>query len=164
MRPINIGVISDTHYPDQPFPFEAISSAFRGVDRIIHAGDMTVPSIIKRLSEIAPVDAVRGNCDHFLSAEDFPQQMIVTVAGGHRIGVTHQYHHPMTADAAACMFGDKDLTVIVFGHTHQAYYAQSGSITFFNPGAPVRTQRTPRPSVGIISLTGQVCQGRHIYL
>ena len=54
-----IGVISDTHGLLRP---EALV-ALQGSDRIIHAGDIGDPTILDRLSEIAPVTAVRGNVD-----------------------------------------------------------------------------------------------------
>ena len=54
-----IGVISDTHGLLRP---EALA-ALRGVDRIIHAGDIGAPEVLAALAEVAPVTAVRGNND-----------------------------------------------------------------------------------------------------
>jgi len=52
-----IGVISDTHGLLRP---EAVQ-ALRGVDRIVHAGDIGSPDVLRGLEAIAPVTAVRGN-------------------------------------------------------------------------------------------------------
>jgi hypothetical protein len=54
-----IGVISDTHGLLRP---EALG-ALRDSEHIIHAGDIGDPEILKKLTEIAPVTAVRGNVD-----------------------------------------------------------------------------------------------------
>ena len=64
-----IGVISDTHGLLRP---EALS-ALRGSDRIIHAGDVGDPAILDRLTEIAPVTAVRGNVDRESWAKNIPE-------------------------------------------------------------------------------------------
>ena len=57
---MKFGVISDTHGLLRP---EALA-ALRGVDRILHLGDIGPQSILDRLAEIAPVTAIRGNVDH----------------------------------------------------------------------------------------------------
>ena len=54
-----IGVISDTHGLLRP---EAVK-ALKGVELIIHAGDIGDPKILRALERIAPVHAVRGNTD-----------------------------------------------------------------------------------------------------
>jgi predicted phosphodiesterase len=51
-----IGVISDTHGLLRP---EAVA-ALRGVDRIIHAGDVGDPEILTSLAALAPLTVVRG--------------------------------------------------------------------------------------------------------
>jgi Domain of unknown function (DUF3387)/Calcineurin-like phosphoesterase superfamily domain len=54
-----IGVISDTHGRLDP----AVEELFAGVERIFHAGDVGAEAILARLRAIAPLTAVRGNCD-----------------------------------------------------------------------------------------------------
>lgn len=54
-----IGLISDTHSLLRPQAVEAL----KGVDLIVHAGDIGSPDVIDGLSAIAPVRAVRGNID-----------------------------------------------------------------------------------------------------
>lgn len=59
-----IALISDTHIPSagkEP-PLE-VREAFRGVDLILHAGDLHVLSVLNWLQEIAPVLACRVNGD-----------------------------------------------------------------------------------------------------
>ena len=54
-----IGVISDTHGRLDP----AVEEVFASVGHIIHAGDVGDEVILARLGAVAPLTAVRGNCD-----------------------------------------------------------------------------------------------------
>jgi hypothetical protein len=59
-----IGLISDTHIETwrEVLPAQ-IGDAFRGVDLILHAGDVYLPSVLGELERIAPVLAARGDDD-----------------------------------------------------------------------------------------------------
>jgi hypothetical protein len=56
---MRVGLISDPH---GLLRLEAIA-ALRGVDRILHAGDIGGREVIDALAAVAPIDAVRGNND-----------------------------------------------------------------------------------------------------
>ena len=58
-----VGVISDTHIPHFKQLPAAIWQHFDGVELIIHAGDLSVLSVIDELETIAPVVAVQGNVE-----------------------------------------------------------------------------------------------------
>ena len=61
---MRIGLISDTHIPTAAKElWPQVYEAFRGVDLIMHAGDLMVPEVIDWLEEVAPVMAVWGNGD-----------------------------------------------------------------------------------------------------
>ncbi len=62
------------------------SEAMAGCDLILHAGDLSVPSVLDDLALIAPVCAVRG--DHDRDLDDLPRSLVVTVRGW-RIGMVH---------------------------------------------------------------------------
>jgi hypothetical protein len=55
--PRSLGLVSDTHGLLRPEALEAL----RGVERILHAGDVGAPHVIAALQTIAPVVAVRSN-------------------------------------------------------------------------------------------------------
>ncbi len=55
-----IGLIADTHGVLD----RQVLELFAGVDHIVHAGDLDEPGVLDRLAKIAPVTAVRGNCDY----------------------------------------------------------------------------------------------------
>ena len=70
---MRVGVISDTHGLLRP---EA-ERVLRGVDLILHAGDVGNPQILERLKTIAPVFAVRGNVDTEPWARELPETTVV---------------------------------------------------------------------------------------
>ena len=79
-RAIRIGVIADTHGLFDP----AIRRHFRGLDHILHAGDIGDRSVIEQLEQIAPVTVVSGNIDDGEQGV-FPSEAVIEVAG-RRIG------------------------------------------------------------------------------
>ena len=56
---LRVGLLADTHGLLRP---EALAF-LRGSDHIVHAGDICDPDVLHQLRELAPVTAVRGNCD-----------------------------------------------------------------------------------------------------
>lgn len=59
-----IGIISDTRIPTRASVTpQSFLDAFKGVNLIIHAGDLVTLKVIDRLEKIAPVLAVYGNMD-----------------------------------------------------------------------------------------------------
>ncbi len=58
---MRVGVLSDTHVPAIVGALPAvIQDIFKGVDLILHAGDLSVPEVIDWLERLAPVLAVSG--------------------------------------------------------------------------------------------------------
>src|SRR5947208_9235520 len=83
-----IGVISDTHVLHFKKLPEAIWEDFSGVELIIHAGDLSILSVIAELETIAPVVAVQGNIEEDEVVKKLPIKREVVV--GHcRIAIVH---------------------------------------------------------------------------
>ncbi|RJR41435.1 MAG: metallophosphoesterase [Deltaproteobacteria bacterium] len=121
---MRIGVISDTHGFLRPQALEAL----KGVSLIIHAGDIGSPEILEKLSEIAPVKAVRGNTDRGEWALALPQTEVVEV-GEVRIYVLHDLHALDLAPKAA------GFAAVVFGHSHRPHLERKNGVLFLNPGS-----------------------------
>jgi putative phosphoesterase len=119
-----IGVISDTHGLLRPEAVEAL----RGVEHIIHAGDIGAPEVLASLEEIAPVTAVRGNNDRGAWAGRIPTTAVVEAAGL-RIYVLHDVNE-LDLDPAVAGFG-----VVVAGHSHRPSQDERDGVLFFNPGS-----------------------------
>ena len=150
--PTRIGVVADTHCPEfvERLP-DRLFEVLRGVDLIIHAGDVNGHETVEALEAVAPVEVVRG--DHDRGQVSWPLSRDVVVEG-RRITVVHgnrsrwieepqtllwtlslgKYHpHPGLPRSLHSRFEGSD--VIVFGHLHRAHIERLGGTLLFNPGA-----------------------------
>ena len=119
-----IGVISDTHGLLRP---EALA-ALQGSQRIIHAGDIGRPEILKRLSEIAPVTAVRGNVDRESWARNIPETNVLEVNG---ISI-YVLHILESLDLKPEFAG---ISAVIYGHSHVPKQETKNGVLYFNPGS-----------------------------
>jgi putative phosphoesterase len=127
-----IGIISDTHGGLCPDVFKY----FEDVDAILHAGDIGTEEVLIELEAIAPVYAVRGNVDFFQAAKNLPRKRIETFESV-RFGLIHGDIFPRTTlvEQLIPYFADDHVQAIVFGHTHEKFIRQVGSVYLLNPGA-----------------------------
>jgi putative phosphoesterase len=138
-----VGVIADTHGLVRP---EALA-ALRGVDRILHAGDIGGPEVLRALEAVAPVTAVRGNNDRGPWAETIAETEAVEVAGAW----LYVLHDVKTLDLDPRAAG---FAAVVSGHSHRPGRAERDGVLFFNPGsAGPRRFRLP-VSVGRLTVDG----------
>lgn len=119
-----IGIISDTHGRLRP---EALA-ALVGVAHIVHAGDIGDPDIVARLSEIAPVTAIRGNVDRAPWAERYPHTASVDLRG-RRLFVIHD-RNELSFDPRAAGYD-----VVVSGHSHRPRVETIDGVLYLNPGS-----------------------------
>ena len=119
-----IGVISDTHGLLRP---EALS-ALRGVNHILHAGDVGNPAILEALRTIAPVTAIRGNIDEGKACGSLPPVEVVEIAGS-SLYMLHDVQQ-LDLDPGAAGFA-----AVISGHSHQPLIAWRRGVLFFNPGS-----------------------------
>ena len=142
-----IGVIADTHGLFDP----VIRRHFRGVDHILHAGDIGNRSVIEQLEQIAPVTAVSGNID-----EDgrtvFPSEAVIELAGL-RIAIRHILYEGGKLRKDGRTFLDrKRPDICVFGHTHQPKTEWFGKTLLFNPGSAGPKRFTLPRGIGLLRL------------
>lgn len=132
-----IGLISDTHIPDRAriIP-QNVLDAFKDVDLIIHAGDLTIQAVIDELEGIAPVVAIQGNMDRVAGLE-LPKARTIDVEGV-KIGVAHGEVYPR-ADTQQLLYLAKqlDVDILVTGHSHQPKIEQVEDVLLLNPGSPI---------------------------
>ncbi len=132
-----IGLISDTHIPDRAriIPQNVID-AFKEVDLIIHAGDLTSLEVIEELEKIAPVMAVQGNMDR-INGINLPKAKTIE-AEGLKIGVVHGEVYPR-ADTQQLVYLAKELDadILVSGHSHQPKIEKTDGVLLINPGSPI---------------------------
>lgn len=152
MDKMKIGVISDTHIPRQAKELpKVIFEHFKGIDLILHAGDLTSLNVLDELRQITPnVEAVIGNMDE--ESVVLPVKKILN-AGGLRIGLMHGWGAPMgLRNRIWNEFKDDAPNVIVFGHTHQPEKAVMHNVLFLNPGSPTDKIFTSVNSIALLNI------------
>lgn len=151
-----IGLISDTHIPDRTDKIPiTVLEAFKNVELIIHAGDLTSIEVKEELEKIAPVLAVQGNMDRTRGL-NLPKSLVKTIEGV-KIGVKHGEVHPK-GDTQQLYYIAKelDVEVLVSGHTHQGFIEQFDDVLLLNPGSPTAPRLTD-PTVMLMSvLEGEI--------
>ena len=141
-----IGVISDTHIPRFGGIPKAVFQHFADVELIIHAGDLSILSVISELETLAPVSAVQGNIEQEEVVLALPIKREVLV-GQCRIGVVHILGEPnYYARTARQEF--PQARVVIFGHSHVPYNQEYAGQLLFNPGSANDRRRQPACSIG----------------
>ena len=132
-----IGLISDTHIPEisETLP-SRVKEVFKGVDLILHAGDIFVDPVLEELGSIAPVLAARGDDDYPIRDKRMDEVQNLTL-DGLNIYVIHSSHYfardliqnPEKHNLK------KAPDVVVFGHTHRDVVQAVGNSLLVNPGS-----------------------------
>jgi putative phosphoesterase len=144
---MRLGIISDTHNLLRPQVFEV----FRGVNHILHAGDIGDSDILTGLEAIAPVTAVWGNTDDPAIRAKVPEIIETDIEGFKFLLVHgHQLGSPTPEKLNQAW---PDAEVIVFGHTHRPVLTVVDQVvTVMNPGGAGPFRFGLPASVGIMEL------------
>ncbi len=142
------GVISDTHGMLR----SGIYETFKGVDLIIHAGDVGTKEVLRELEKIAPVIAVQGNTDGRWAAYLKPTEIVQI--GEVQIYVLHDLWllelDPKTAGFHA----------VISGHTHQPKIESKDGVLFLNPGSAGPRRFDYPISAAMLEIQGKVLHPR----
>lgn len=152
---MRIGLISDTHIPEaaKSLPHK-VKDIFKGVDLIMHAGDIYDVRVLDELESVAPVLAAQGDDDGIDVIND-PRVKArhSLVLNGLNFWLTHArpaYYDP----ASLGNNGPIELPdVVIFGHSHFVAVLNSQGILLVNPGSATfpKYQREPG-TVAILTL------------
>src|SRR5690606_35431024 len=124
MSALRLGLISDTHNLLRP---EA-ADALRGVDAILHLGDICKVEILDQLAKIAPVTAIRGNNDQGDWAQTLPEQLQLELLG-YRLFLIHDLKQ---MDLSPVQSG---FDIVLSGHCHKPSVNRNQGILYCNPGS-----------------------------
>ncbi|MCL1790765.1 MAG: metallophosphoesterase [Peptococcaceae bacterium] len=152
---MKIAILSDTHLRDgrtlSPYVWDIVDNA----DLVLHAGDLTSDMPFAGLKE--RFVAVRGNCDYGLNLPE----MMVYPCEKIRIGLVHG-HQFLNLDRLNAAF-EEDVSLLVFGHTHQPLLTRVEQRVVFNPGSPTQRRGQPRFSIGMLHVEGSDFELEHIF-
>ncbi len=161
-----IGVVSDTHMPDRCAALPtALFDTLKGVDLLLHAGDVGELWVLDQLSVLAPVVAVHGNDDTADAQRELPYQQVIAVAR-QRIVLTHA-HYPDRAQELEsrrddawgpklerrAAFGRRaGASIVIFGHTHVPMARRHEEVLLVNPGAIASPNYATRQTLRSVAL------------
>jgi uncharacterized protein len=148
-----IGVISDTHGLLRPEAMEAL----RGVEHILHAGDVGDPTILDSLNEIAPVTAISGNIDVGGPCSHLPATEVVTLHG-HTFYMLHD-RHALDLDPAAAGF-----SAVISGHSHRPLIEWRHGVLYMNPGSAGPRRFSLPVSIGLLTIGADGLQAQLVTL
>ncbi len=148
-----MGVISDTHGLLRPEAMDAL----RGVEAIIHAGDVGDAAILETLRTLAPITAVRGNVDRGELARDLHATALLE-CGGVQIYVLHSLADLDLNPRAA------GIGVVVSGHTHEPLIQERDGVLYLNPGSAGPRRFSHPVTVAELIVERQVPRARIIAL
>ena len=161
-----ITVISDTHIPQRALDLPPeLWQRIEKSELILHAGDITILSVLEKLVQVAPVRAVRGNMDSQDIKYRLPIQDIVEIEGI-RIGLAHGWGVPgEVKNLVRSLFQEQDPRVIIYGHSHQPDMIWEDGVLFLNPGSPTDRIFAPYLSYAQIVIDqGRIVQSEIIRL
>jgi putative phosphoesterase len=159
-----IAVIADTHLPrgKRRIP-DACVERMRAADLILHAGDLTAPSVLDELEAIGPpLAAVHGNVDAAELRGRLPEARLVN-ADGARIAMLHDAG-PAKGRLERMRLRFPDADAVVFGHSHIPLHEERDGFQLFNPGSPTDRRRQPRHTMGVAEVAGGRIAFRHVNL
>ena len=148
-----IGVISDTHGLLRPGAIEAL----RGVEHILHAGDVGDASILDSLRNVAPVTAIRGNIDVGGPCSHLPPTEVVTLQG-HTFYMLHD-RHALDLDPVAAGF-----SAVISGHSHKPLIEWRHGVLYMNPGSAGPRRFSLPVSIGLLTISADGLQPQLVTL
>jgi uncharacterized protein len=120
-------------------------AALRGVEHILHAGDVGDIAILEALRTIAPVTAIRGNVDTHGACATLPATDVVEL-GDKLFYLVHSVQdldiNPVAAGVA----------MVVSGHSHKASVKTKDGVIYFNPGSAGPRRFSLPVSVGFVKV------------
>ncbi|MDE3088084.1 MAG: metallophosphoesterase family protein [Chloroflexota bacterium] len=176
MANMKIGVLADTHVPDLlPALPPRVLETLRGVDIILHVGDICDLGVLQQLEPIAQTYAVYGDRDS-AQVRQFLQEKQRLQFANRAVGLVHGHHawegglgvrlrfqldraRRLQTLCASVLREFTDVDAIVFGHSHAPYIKMHGGVLLFNPGSVVpRDGRSG--SIGFLEISSNAIKGR----
>ncbi len=137
-----IGIISDTH----DLLRQEVIDGLKGMDMIIHAGDIANQSVVDQLKALSPsLTIVRGNADKDWAAH-LPETATLEILGN-KFFVIHN-KGKISSDV-----GDAD--IIIYGHSHKYSLVENDGQIWFNPGCCGKRKPDQEVSFAILEIRGK---------
>lgn len=116
-------------------------------DRILHLGDVSRDAErLQALYPTIPVEMVRGNCDGWQG--EAPEEKELSFRG-QRVWMVHghAYHVKLSIGLLTAEARKREVSAVLFGHTHEPLCFREGPLWILNPGT---CAGYPRATCGVI--------------
>ena len=142
-----IGLISDTHIDSSKTRLPPqIAEVFEGVDLILHAGDIWIPSVLDQLESIAPVKAAWGDDDTKgdLGGDSRMMEGHILLLDGVTLWLTHVRPRYALISPSGVWYHstpgpqepfEDPPDVAVFGHSHISTIEHHKGVLLVSPGS-----------------------------
>ncbi|MGE0599958.1 MAG: metallophosphoesterase family protein [Dehalococcoidia bacterium] len=156
---MRIGLIADTHLPSLVRSLDElgpqIADVLRSVDLILHAGDVTAPSVLEWCGQFAPLLVAEGNNDLFHDPRMEKRQMLDIE--GWRIGMAHELRpesRPIDEILRSSLGGER-VDILIGGDTHVERLEFREDVLLINSGSPILPHHlsTRLGTVGVLEIT-----------
>lgn len=143
---MRIGLISDTHIPwsQRELP-QQVFETFKGVDLILHAGDIYSYSVLDRLERVAPVLAALGD-DDYPGDDCRVKEKHVLEIDGHVLWLIHEGPYDPIENTYVPLWWKSRITasdsnknkpdIIVSGHQHRVIVQRTDQLFHISSGSP----------------------------
>jgi uncharacterized protein len=147
---VRVVVLADTHAPRRwrACP-PGVAEHLRGVDLILHAGDVCTASVLTELGQYAPVVAVLGNNDEPDVAAWGAAETAELDLDGLSVAMVHD-SGPATGRIVRMRRKFPSADLVVFGHSHIPLDESAAGLRIFNPGSPTDRRRQPHGTLGVL--------------
>ena len=137
---MRVALLADTHLPSLIRELDELGTGPRELlataDLILHAGDVTAPSVLDWCEAFAPVLVARGNNDIFDDPR-LAERQLLDLAGW-RLGMTHELRpesRPIPVLLEEGLNGER-VDILIAGDTHVERLEFRDDVLFVNPGSP----------------------------
>lgn len=155
---VRIGLIADTHLPSLVRSLDELgpqtANALRGIDLLLHAGDVTAPSVLDWCAQFAEVLIAEGNNDLFHDARMAKRQFLDVE--GWRLGMAHELRpesRPIGQIIESSLDGEL-VDVLIGGDTHVERLEFRENVLLINSGSPILPHHlsTRLGTIGILEI------------
>jgi hypothetical protein len=149
---VRVAVLSDTHAPRhwKACP-PSVARRLRGVDLILHAGDVCTAAVLDELAQYAPVRVVQGNNDGPGVSAWGAEPTLEFDVEGVPVAMLHD-SGPAAGRAARMRRRFPHAELVVFGHSHIPWDTAQNGQRLFNPGSPTDRRRQPVGTMGLVTI------------
>lgn len=128
---MKILIVSDTHRYNANFLKVVEKTA--PLDMVVHCGDVEGSELVISQAAGCPVEMVQGNNDFF---SDLPKEKEFML-GRYRVWLTHghNYYIAMNSDVIKQEAREREVDIVMCGHTHKPMIDIGKDLTLINPGS-----------------------------